>query len=441
MKPLNMKYVFYALGSSLVMLSGCTSAAYVSNSSVNDDLYYVPRANKSAATSAASADSYVTENDVAKAQQRANNYSNQTISARDFAAAHNYNTTGGNKSATVDNDTIYYDGEDVDDSGYWAGGFNGTSSEQSYAERIIRFHGPFTTISYYSPVVSAAYYSPDWNVYVDGYDAYLVPTWTNPYYHSYYYGYGWGWHRPYSSWSFGFGWGYGWHSWDYWYSPYYYSWGWGNPYHHWHYYDRYYPYNYYGRYAYGHRPARYYGSPARVGGGGYTSTRTRAVSQPSRGRAATGTANGVSRSTGVSTTRSEYNRGVSRSSTTSTNSNSRVSTTNKSGSATSTASGERVSTRSTNATTNTTSRSTSVTSGASRSTSTRAASSSSTTTRSTTPASSSRSVTTNSRSTYTPSRSTTSGGSSRSVSSAPRSSSGGSSRSVSSGGSSSRGRR
>ena len=60
---------------------------------------------------------------------------------------------------------IYYN----DETGYWVNGY-GSDFDRSYAERLIRFHGPAIRIPYYSPLYSEIVYfnSYDWNVYVDG---------------------------------------------------------------------------------------------------------------------------------------------------------------------------------------------------------------------------------------------------------------------------------
>lgn len=137
----------------------------------------------------------------------------------------------------TENDTLYIEEKPYDEQGEWVNGFEGTQDDYEYAMRIVRFRNPRYAIPVSSPLYwdlvygYGAYPSWDWNVYDDGFYAYVFPTYSNPMWWNWRWNwsYGWGWHSPwyYSSW----------------YSPYYYGgywggygyyggWGWGGPHHH-----------------------------------------------------------------------------------------------------------------------------------------------------------------------------------------------------------------
>lgn len=230
-------------------LSGCSSMRLSNANALADDVYYDGSASPKSIVKAPESSAVVSNGDVASYESRVASYVSSTKSgneARDFSQIQQYyanaNSSNGEASdttrtlvaaATADDSEV-----EVSD-GYWVDGFWGSESDQSYAERIIRFHRPLVSVNYYSPFFTAARYSGDWNIYVDGYGStYLVPTWTNPWYNDYYYGSGlafdWYWSRPwrwgmnlawgYGGWygSFGFGWGF-----------YDYAWGWPHHHHHW----------------------------------------------------------------------------------------------------------------------------------------------------------------------------------------------------------------
>lgn len=134
-------------------------------------------------------------------------------------------------------------------------GYEGSASDYRDAERIIQSRDRRYSISVNSPYYFDIVYglnSWDWNIYVDNWDAYIFPRFSN---------------SAWSSWKFGprsgFGFSFGWNSWDPWYPPYYASgwnsWGhypgsWGGWYDPWYrpYYNSYwgwndYYYPYYGR--------------------------------------------------------------------------------------------------------------------------------------------------------------------------------------------------
>lgn len=132
-------------------------------------------------------------------------------------------------------DSSYSESEEdtlLGDDGEWVGGFDGSDEDYEYTKRLLVFQAPTVGVPVSSPLYWDLCYGPNsiyWNVYDDGFYAYLFPTAWNPYYYSpwrtgfwwdFYYGY------PYWGWGGGFYWG--------WHRPFY-------PYHHWPYYSR----NYY----------------------------------------------------------------------------------------------------------------------------------------------------------------------------------------------------
>ncbi len=227
-------------------LSGCSSMRLSNANALADDVYYDGSASPKSIVKAPEYSPAVTNGDVASYESRVANYAagNSTTEARDFSQIQQYyanaNSTNG---ATVDTTRTLIAAATADDvttevsDGYWVDGFWGTESDQSYAERIIRFHRPLVSVNYYSPFFTAARYSGDWNIYVDEYGStYLVPTWTNPWYNDYFYGSGlafdWYWSRP---WRMSMAWGYGgWYGgFDFGWGFYDYAWGWPHHHHHW----------------------------------------------------------------------------------------------------------------------------------------------------------------------------------------------------------------
>ena len=225
-------------------LTGCTGMRLSNSNALADDLYYdgtavtptAPQADRTQVISSADVNSY--NNRVATYSSNRTN-----TDGRDFSQIQQYysnaSTTNGALPDTIANTAIAVNTEA---DGYWLEGFDGTEADQTYAERILRFHRPTVTLTYYSPIFTYARHSGDWNIYVDNYgSAYLVPTWSNPWYDNFYYGWGYGFHGylGWGGWGFNYGWNrpWGWHShwgwhhhygWDYawngwgWYSPYYY---------------------------------------------------------------------------------------------------------------------------------------------------------------------------------------------------------------------------
>lgn len=160
-------------------------------------------------------------------------------------------------------DTLYYDVdtlyvEQTDDG--WVNGFEGDADDYEYAMRIVRFRNPRYAIPVSSPLYWDIVYGGglwpiwDWNIYDDGFYAYVFPSVHNYYrYWDWRYGH-WGW----DPWYYGWGWdpwyyGYGW-GWD----PWYYG-GW----HHWYGFGYGYGYGYgwYGHYGYHHGWNYFAGGP------------------------------------------------------------------------------------------------------------------------------------------------------------------------------------
>ncbi len=219
---MKMRALHIALLSSALMMGACAGTGTLSSGAVQDDLYYSRSTKLSTASTAGSVQSEVSAEDMASYGSRVSNYNYATADdSHDFSAYEN-------KTLLASSDEV--DAEVAEDDGYWDGGFYGSDSDQSYAERLVKFYGPYPASSYYNtPFYVVARSSGDWNIYVENGYAYYVPTWSNPYYYDFYYGVGWNWRRH--NWYWNYGWGY----YDPWYSWY---WGWDYPYY----------YGYYGHY-------------------------------------------------------------------------------------------------------------------------------------------------------------------------------------------------
>lgn len=128
----------------------------------------------------------------------------------------------------IADDSLYTADEDTslsEDDGEWVGGFDGSDEDYEYTKRILVFQSPTVGVPVSSPLYWDLCYGPNsiyWNVYDDGFYAYIFPTAWNPYYYSpWRTGFWWDFHFGYPYW----GWGGGFY------------WGWHHPfYHHWPYY-------------------------------------------------------------------------------------------------------------------------------------------------------------------------------------------------------------
>lgn len=111
--------------------------------------------------------------------------------------------------------------------GEWVGGFDGSDEDYEYSKRLLTFWAPTVGVPVSSPLYWDLCYGPNsiyWNVYDDGFYAYIFPTAWNPYY--------------YSPWRLGYWWDFG-YGYPYWgWGGYY--WGWHHPHHYWPYYSGHY---------------------------------------------------------------------------------------------------------------------------------------------------------------------------------------------------------
>lgn len=259
-----MRTKFIMLGIISLSLGACTSSRTQSGVAYNDDIYYNPKAKPLSVSDQFApvlTDKAVQKEDQQVYSQKAKEYSRSVDQSdpRDFSQIQTQYANILTDDQVVDVDTmVYYN----DETGYWVNGFSGSSYDQDYAERLVKFHGPFRGIPYWSPLYTQVVYfgDPNWNVYLDGNYAYVFPSWSNRFYSNFYFGG----YRSFWNMSFGFGWPYyGWN--DPWYNPYF---GFGG-------YDPYWGYNPYwhGSHYWPHHhrpggniagnqtsPSRYYGS-------------------------------------------------------------------------------------------------------------------------------------------------------------------------------------
>ncbi|MCW3804799.1 hypothetical protein [Plebeiibacterium marinum] len=251
-----MKKIIQISAVALFALTSC--ATYQNSASVyEDDLYYSPSDKPISIaegySSLPSPDKQVQKEDNKTYSHLKSSYQ-QTPQAkvnedlRDFSGIQQEYTSLLTNDSVQDVDTLLYYNEQT---GYWVNEFEGSQMDKDYAERIARFHGPMRGIPYWSPLYDEVIFNSgfDYNVYIDGDYAFVVPEWHSRYYWDWrysrpysnygFYGY-YGWNSPwYSNWGWGIGFGY----YDYSY-PY---WGWGYPYHYGGYYGGHYPYH--GHYA------------------------------------------------------------------------------------------------------------------------------------------------------------------------------------------------
>ncbi|MFW6268029.1 MAG: hypothetical protein ACOC1E_02725 [Marinilabiliaceae bacterium] len=224
----------------LITAGGCSSGRMASTGVYYDDIYYAPDLREDKSDQAFERVPSITDKEKKKElkkeeREQIREYEQSEKGRaqkddRDFSEIQQKYASILADEDTEEVDTLVYHNEET---GYWVDGFHGSSMDRSYAERLIRFHGPFTRIPYSSPLYRefVHFNDPYWNVYVDGHYAYAFPTWSNPWYDTYRF------HRHTSPWSFGYGsyWGYssfygGYY--DPFINPYhsYYSWGYHNPY-------------------------------------------------------------------------------------------------------------------------------------------------------------------------------------------------------------------
>ena len=169
----------------IMTLGSCSSNRLAGPGVYYDDIYYVPGVSREnnhdafAPVPTLTREQQKEENRALAAQQRQYQSSDrayQQEDMRDFSGIQQeYASILGDENIQNTDTLLYYN----DETGYWLDGFQGSSMDRDYAERIVRFHGPSIRIPYYSPFYSEVvfYNHYDWNVYVDGNYAYAVPTW------------------------------------------------------------------------------------------------------------------------------------------------------------------------------------------------------------------------------------------------------------------------
>jgi hypothetical protein len=167
----------------LIVAGGCTTGRMASTGVYYDDIYYAPDLTKENMEQA-----FAPVPDIAKEEKKeikkeerelVREYERSELDreqrdTRDFSEIQEKYASILADEDTEEVDTmIYYN----DETGYWVNGFDGSEMDRDYAERLIRFHGPFTRIPYWSPLYDQFVYfnDPDWNVYVDGNYAYAFP--------------------------------------------------------------------------------------------------------------------------------------------------------------------------------------------------------------------------------------------------------------------------
>ena len=121
---------------------------------------------------------------------------------------YNRRYTSRDNTFSMENDTLYIEEKPYNERGEWVNGFEGSQSDYEYAMRIIRFRNPRYAIPVSSPLYWDVVYalpSWEWNVFDDGYYAYVFPTYTNRLWWDWRFDYSWGWRSPwyYSSWYYG----------------------------------------------------------------------------------------------------------------------------------------------------------------------------------------------------------------------------------------------
>ena len=212
----------------------------------NDDLYFIPKKKTEKATKVV----------VEKKSTPTTVYASpaSTVVVKDVNGnvrdvdEYNRRYTSRDNTFMVENDTLYIEEKPYDERGEWVNGFEGSQSDYEYAMRIVRFRNPRFAIPVSSPLYWEVVYglpSWEWNIFDDGFYAYVFPTYSNSLW--------WNWRY-----SWGFSWGSSWYCGNYWHNP---HWGY-TPWHysHWHH-SHWYP---------TYSPHPHYGW---VGGGGYWGNR------------------------------------------------------------------------------------------------------------------------------------------------------------------------
>jgi hypothetical protein len=221
-----MKTLLQISAIALITLSGCATYQGNSASVYEDDIYYSPsnRAADFAETysSSPAPDQLDAKQDNKTYSETKSTYvpsdNTQEEDLRDFTSIQEeYTSLLTDDSVEEIDTTLYYD----DQTGYWVDEYTGSKMDQDYAERLARFHGPVRGIPYWSPLYTEIIFGAgfDYNVYIEGDYAVVVPNWNSPYYWNWRYGrpysYGlYGWYSPWNSWGWGM-YGYSWYDWNY----------------------------------------------------------------------------------------------------------------------------------------------------------------------------------------------------------------------------------
>ena len=190
----------------------------------NDDLYFVPKKKKEKVTTGTPAKVVIEKEKTPVGVYEA---PGTTVVVKDVKGnmrdvdEYNRRYTSRDNTFTMENDTLYIEEKPYDERGEWVNGFEGSQSDYEYAMRIVRFRNPRYAIPVSSPLYWDVVYalpSWEWNVYDDGFYAYVFPTYSN---------------SLWWDWRFNYSWSWGWR--PSWYAGY-----WGYP--HWHHHHHHYPY-------------------------------------------------------------------------------------------------------------------------------------------------------------------------------------------------------
>ena len=195
----------------------------------NDDLYFIPKKKTEKKVTSGTPAKVVIEKEKTPTTVYAEPGS--TVVVKDVKGnlrdvdEYNRRYTSRDNTFSMENDTLYIEEKPYNERGEWVNGFEGSQSDYEYAMRIIRFRNPRYAIPVSSPLYWDVVYalpSWEWNVFDDGYYAYVFPTYSNRLWWDWRFNYSWGWR---SSWYYN-----SWYGPGYWYGGY---WG-GWPYHHHH---------------------------------------------------------------------------------------------------------------------------------------------------------------------------------------------------------------
>ena len=217
----------------IVMLVLACLPLWMVAQNTNDDLYFIPKKKvekkkkEVVETKSVPTTEYVTAGTPVVVKDVKGNVRDVDEYNRRYTSRDNY--------FSMENDTLYIEEKPYNERGEWVNGFDGTQSDYEYAMRIIRFRNPSYAIPVSSPLYwDIVYGSPswEWNVFNDGFYAYVFPTFSNSLW--------WDWHWNWSwNWGWGPSWHYGWHHpyWSFgahWHHPHYgyhyshhYHYGWG----------------------------------------------------------------------------------------------------------------------------------------------------------------------------------------------------------------------